>query len=244
MSHTSRTSWITRHTKLTGCGAVLALMTVGACAAPDEAREGSGPKPAASAPAAKGGDAAQKPAEEEKKAAVRGSGTFEVGKDVQPGTYRTSGNGGGCYWERSKDSSGEIDSIIANDNVVGASYVTIAATDEIFKSSDCKDREAVDPQAADGSPKTEFSGKAGMLKVGTDIAPGTYKSALPRGGGRRLLLGAHQVRGPRRRLDHREREPHGSGGRDDRRGRRRLLHDHRLRGLEEVGLTPARTPPE
>ncbi|MFD9519417.1 hypothetical protein [Streptomyces sp. NPDC059979] len=185
MSHTSRTSWITRHTKLTGCGAVLALMTVGACAAPDGAGEDSGPKPAASAPAAKGSDAAQKPAEEKKKAAVRGSGTFEVGKDVQPGTYRSSGNGGGCYWERSKDSSGEIDSIIANDNVVGASYVTIAATDKIFKSSDCKDWEAVDPQAAGGSPKTEFSGKAGMLKVGTDIAPGTYKSAGPaeEGGG-------------------------------------------------------------
>ncbi|MFJ3516272.1 hypothetical protein [Streptomyces sp. NPDC090131] len=177
MSHTSRTSWIARHRTLTSCGAVLALVTLGACTAPEETggtEGGAAPKPAASSPAAKGGDAPQK------KAAIRGSGTFEVGKDVPPGTYRSTGNGGvGCYWERSKDSSGELDSILANDNVTGTSYVTVAATDKIFKSGGCKDWEAVDPQAAGGSPKTEFSGKAGMLKVGTDIAPGTYKSEGP-----------------------------------------------------------------
>ncbi|MFJ4781077.1 hypothetical protein [Streptomyces sp. NPDC088762] len=184
MSHTPRKSWIARHKVLTGCGAVLALVAVGACTGPDDAKDGAAPKAAATA--SKGGDPASKPAEEKKKAAIRGNGTVEVGKDVQPGTYRTTGNGGaGCYWERAKDSSGETDSIIANDNVVGASYVTIEAGDKVFKSTDCKDWEAVDPKAAGGSPKTEFSGKAGMLKVGTDIAPGTYKSAGPaeEGGG-------------------------------------------------------------
>ncbi|MFF4010393.1 hypothetical protein [Streptomyces sp. NPDC001717] len=183
MSHTSRKSLITRHKVLTGGGAVLALMTLGACTGTDTAgKDDAAKKPAASAPAsaAAGGDSTQK------KAALKGSGTFEVGKDVQPGTYRTTGNGtAGCYWERAKDSSGEADSIISNDNVTGTSYVTIADTDKIFKSNDCKSWEAVDPKAAGGSPKTEFSGKAGMLKVGTDIAPGTYKSAGPaeEGGG-------------------------------------------------------------
>ncbi|MFJ8016364.1 hypothetical protein [Streptomyces sp. NPDC096339] len=173
MSHTSRKSWTTRHKALTSGGAVLALMTLGACTDTDTAgKDDAAKKPAASASApAAGGDSAQK------KTAFKGSGTFEVGKDVQPGTYRTTGNGSaGCYWERAKDSSGEADSIISNDNVTGASYVTIADTDKIFKTNDCKAWEAVDPKAAGGSPKTEFSGKAGMLKVGTDIAPGTYKT--------------------------------------------------------------------
>ncbi|MFG2880265.1 hypothetical protein ACGFYU_35500 [Streptomyces sp. NPDC048337] len=169
MSHTPRKSRLARHKVLTVGGAVLALATVGACTGPDQAKDdGGASKPAASA---------SKPAEEKKAVAIRGKGTFEVGKDVQPGTYRTTGNGSaGCYWERAKDSSGEADSIIANDNVTGSSYVTIAAGDKIFKSSDCKDWEAVDPKATGGTPKTEFSGKAGMLKVGTDIAPGTYKA--------------------------------------------------------------------
>ncbi|MEV7524064.1 hypothetical protein [Streptomyces sp. NPDC091371] len=167
-----------RHKVLTSCGAALALVTLGACAGTDTAQDGA--KSSSSAPAS--GDASKKPAEE-KKAAFKGNGTFEVGKDVKPGTYRTTGNGsGGCYWERAKDSSGETDSIIANDNVVGSSYVTIAEGDKIFKTNDCKDWEAVDPKAAGGSPKTEFSGKAGMLKVGTDIAPGTYKSEGPADG--------------------------------------------------------------
>ncbi|MFD9412240.1 hypothetical protein ACFWBN_35270 [Streptomyces sp. NPDC059989] len=137
MSHTPRKSWIARHTSLTVGGAVIALVAVGACTGPDEAKEGSGPKPSASA--SKGGDAAPKPAEE-KKAAIRGKGTFEVGKDVQPGTYRTTGNGSaGCYWERAKDSSGEVDSILANENATGPAIVTIGAEDGYFKTSDCGD---------------------------------------------------------------------------------------------------------
>ncbi|MBT2452941.1 hypothetical protein J7F03_39120 [Streptomyces sp. ISL-43] len=98
--------------------------------------------------------------------------------DVQPGTYRSTGNGekANCYWERAKDSSGEVDSLLDNENAVGSTYVTIEASDKIFKSQDCKDWEAVDPKAA-GTPKAEAAGKAGMLKVGVDIAPGTYKSA-------------------------------------------------------------------
>ncbi len=64
-------------------------------------------------------------AEAEKKAAFSGDGDFQVGSDVKPGTYRTTGNDDGmCYWERAKDTSGEMDSLLANDNVTGTSYVT------------------------------------------------------------------------------------------------------------------------
>ncbi|MGW1726308.1 hypothetical protein ACWCQK_25625 [Streptomyces sp. NPDC002306] len=113
-----------------------------------------------------------------KKAAIAGDGEFQVGSDVKPGTYRTTGNSDGmCYWERAKDASGELDSLLANDNVSGTSYVTIKATDKLFKSSGCTDWEAVDTKAkAKGSPAGAMDGDGGMFRVGSDIAPGTYRS--------------------------------------------------------------------
>ncbi|MFF5101420.1 hypothetical protein [Streptomyces sp. NPDC000134] len=118
--------------------------------------------------------------DEKKKAAFAGDGDFQVGSDVEPGTYRTTGNTDGmCYWERAKDASGELDSLLANDNVTGTGYVTVGAADKIFKSSGCHDWEAVDPKAkgaAGGSPATKMAGDGGMFAVGADIAPGTYRS--------------------------------------------------------------------
>ncbi|WP_435220427.1 hypothetical protein [Streptomyces sp. Tue6028] len=112
----------------------------------------------------------------EKKAAFDGDGDFQVGSDIKPGTYRTTGNDDGmCYWERAKDASGEMDSLIANDNVTGTSYVTIKAGDKLFKTSSCNDWEAVDAKPS-GSPATQVKGDGGMFRVGADIAPGTYKS--------------------------------------------------------------------
>ena len=113
---------------------------------------------------------------EEKKPAFDGDGDFEVGTDIRPGTYRTSGNADGmCYWERAEDASGDTGSLLANDNVSGTSYVTVKATDKVFRSSGCKDWEAVDAKAQ-GSPATKMAGDGGMFRVGADIAPGTYRS--------------------------------------------------------------------
>ncbi|GAA2498092.1 hypothetical protein [Streptomyces longisporus] len=112
----------------------------------------------------------------EKKAAFAGDGDFRVGSDVKPGTYRTTGNTDGmCYWERAKDAKGEMDSILANDNVSGTSYVTVKATDKLFKSNGCKDWEAVDAKAK-GTPAARMAGDGGMFRVGSDIAAGTYRS--------------------------------------------------------------------
>ncbi|MGQ4385046.1 hypothetical protein [Streptomyces sp. SAS_270] len=111
-----------------------------------------------------------------KKVAFAGDGDFQVGSDVKPGTYRSSGNTDDmCYWERSKDASGEPDSIISNDNVSGTSYVTIKASDKLFKSSGCKDWEAVAAKPS-GTPASTIKGDGGMHRVGVDIAPGTYRS--------------------------------------------------------------------
>ncbi len=71
---------------------------------------------------------------------VPGSGTYLVGDDIQPGTYKTAGPGslGMCYWERAKDSSGGFESIIANDNLTGQGVVTIKSSDKVFKTDGCQ----------------------------------------------------------------------------------------------------------
>lgn len=57
-------------------------------------------------------------------------GNYLVGTDIKAGTYTTPGTGStdeldSCYWERAKDDSQELDSIIANDNITGQSRVTV-----------------------------------------------------------------------------------------------------------------------
>jgi hypothetical protein len=65
-----------------------------------------------------------------------GDGTFIVNRDIAPGRWRSSG-GGGCYWERLKGFGGEVDDIIANDNVTGQAIVDIGARDAGFSSTRC-----------------------------------------------------------------------------------------------------------
>jgi hypothetical protein len=68
---------------------------------------------------------------------IPGDGTFLVGEDIRPGTYRTAG--GSCYWARLKGTSGELDDVIANGNVTGPTTVTIAPSDDAFQTSGCED---------------------------------------------------------------------------------------------------------
>ncbi|MCN9241906.1 hypothetical protein NGF19_14085 [Streptomyces sp. RY43-2] len=125
----------------------------------------------------KGGSAAKDAKDKGKAPAFGGDGSYQVGKDVKPGTYRTADNSDGCYWERAKDASGEFEAILANDNVTGTSYVTIKASDKLFKTNGCADWQTVEDKPS-GTPRTrKIDGDAGMLRVGVDIAPGTYTSA-------------------------------------------------------------------
>lgn len=99
------------------------------------------PAPRATTQGTQGGQAGQSGAAAGSGAAttVAGDGEYRVGQDMQPGTYRTAGPANGnCYWERDKDSSGSMDSIIANDNLAGSGLVTVAKG-EIFKSTGCQD---------------------------------------------------------------------------------------------------------
>ncbi|MBM9504994.1 hypothetical protein [Actinacidiphila acididurans] len=170
-------------TSLAAFGAVVVAVAAGAVAC-GPAKDSSAPpagattRATASAPAThkddKGSGTSGTPTA---RPAFKGNGTYRVGADIAPGTYLTSGNGDGmCYWERAKDASGDMDSVLANDNVTGSSYVTITRADKIFKTTDCKDWYAVPAKAgAPKSPKAQISGD-GMYKVGADMQPGTYRS--------------------------------------------------------------------
>lgn len=79
---------------------------------------------------------------------IPGTGTFLVGADVEPGTYRSAPADGSlmawCYWSRLSSLDGTLDSIIANDGGDGQKIVTIAASDAAFETSGCGTWERVE----------------------------------------------------------------------------------------------------
>ena len=99
-------------------------------------------------------------------------GTQRVGKDIQPGTYRTRTGSSGCYFARLKGFGGSIDDILANDNTDAPAVVTIAATDQGFQSSNC----ATWTSDLSAITQTRTAFGDGNYIVGTDIQPGTYRS--------------------------------------------------------------------
>jgi hypothetical protein len=99
-------------------------------------------------------------------------GTWEVGSDIRPGTYRFREPADFCYWARLKNFSGNLNSIIANDNAVGYAVVTILPSDKGFETSGCPDW-SKDLSQVTGS-KTRFG--EGTFIVGTDLRPGTYRN--------------------------------------------------------------------
>lgn len=70
-----------------------------------------------------------------------GDGTWQVGHDITAGTYTTTvpADSINCYWARQKDASGELESVIANDDLdAGArGTITVKTTDHYVKSSGC-----------------------------------------------------------------------------------------------------------
>ena len=80
-----------------------------------------------------------------------------------------------CYWERLSGFGGSIlEDIIANELTSHPTIVTIFPTDNGFKSSGCATW-TDDLSAITSSPNADFG--PGTYIVGTDIAPGTWRSA-------------------------------------------------------------------
>ena len=66
-----------------------------------------------------------------------GDGTWRVGIDIEPGTYRTDGTER-CYWARLSGFTGSLGDLLANDNARGGpAIVTILPSDAGFISTRC-----------------------------------------------------------------------------------------------------------
>ncbi len=99
-------------------------------------------------------------------------GVWEVGAEIPPGTYRTTGYTFDCYWARSSSFSGETEDIIANEFGSGPMVVTIGRRDAAFESDDCGDWTSDLSRVTESD--TEFD--EGTYIVDTDVQPGTYRS--------------------------------------------------------------------
>jgi uncharacterized protein (DUF2141 family) len=165
------------------CGAVAATTLSGG----DDDPEGAAPPAAAPTnPPAADTPATQPPASEAPAseappppaAAGIGDGTWLVPADIKPGTYAVTvpGDSNGCYWQRSRNAEGDLDSILANDNVApgGHVIVTIAPSDKAFTSTGCGDWTPL----PESGPKATSIGE-GTWAVGIDIAAGTYAVTVP-----------------------------------------------------------------
>ncbi|WDZ88872.1 hypothetical protein [Nocardiopsis sp. HUAS JQ3] len=87
----------------------------------------------------------EQPAEEEPETPSGiGNGIHRVGEDIEPGTYTTDGpNPDGilpmCYYARLSGLSGELDDIIANNNIEGPGSVVVQEGDVALElSGDCE----------------------------------------------------------------------------------------------------------
>ena len=103
------------------------------------------------------------------------AGTYKVGTDISAGEYLVFSNGH-AYIESSSDSSGNLESIIFNDNLMNGAHSYVTLKDgEYFKMTGgemylVEDAESVIPE--DGLYQD------GMYKVGNDIPAGEYKVIL------------------------------------------------------------------
>jgi hypothetical protein len=99
-------------------------------------------------------------------------GTFQVGSDIQPGTYRTQTGSQGCYYARLKGFGGTTGDILANNLTNYPAIVTVLPSDKGFSSQNCGTWTTDLSQIT--TNKTSFAD--GMYIVRTDITPGTYKN--------------------------------------------------------------------
>ena len=98
------------------------------------------------------------------------SGMYKVGTDIKAGEYVIVSDQM-AYMQLSKDSTGTLDSIIANENIQNRTIITI-------KDGQYFEVRGGDTYPIDKAPKVEVSDNllpAGMYKVGLDVQPGEYK---------------------------------------------------------------------
>lgn len=114
--------------------------------------------------------------EEVKKEENKGikAGTYKVGTDIQAGEYIFIASSSLGYIECTTDSTGDIDSIVFNDNVEGNVYLTVN-DGEYLKATGGT---LYPVEEAPSIIPSDGVYKAGMYKVGKDIPAGEYKVIL------------------------------------------------------------------
>lgn len=108
-----------------------------------------------------------------------GDGTHRVPQDVAAGRYRNTDSSDYCYWERLDGFSGEFDDLKANGLSQEIMIVDIDSSDAGFKSERCM-RWTTDLSPRTSSPTAGFAG--GHYQIGSEIAPGTWRSSPPTDG--------------------------------------------------------------
>lgn len=98
------------------------------------------------------------------------AGMYKVGKDIPAGEYKLFASGM-SYFEVTKDSSGNFNSIISNGMFENFTYITVEDGQYIK----IQDAYAVDAKKATAYIKENNRYVEGMYKVGKDIPAGEYK---------------------------------------------------------------------
>lgn len=109
-------------------------------------------------------------AEAEIKKALIQPGMYKVGTDIKAGEYVVISEQG-AYIQVSKDSTGTLESIIANENIQNRTIITIK-DGQYFE---VKNGDTYPISKAPKAVPTDNQLPAGMYKVGLDIQPGEYK---------------------------------------------------------------------
>ena len=100
------------------------------------------------------------------------AGTYKVGKDIPAGEYLVKCASYSCYIQTASNSSGSIDSIIANDNISTHTYITVR-DGEYFTVTGGKF--ILSSKAAAITPDKNGVYGEGTHKVGKDLPAGEYK---------------------------------------------------------------------
>lgn len=104
---------------------------------------------------------------------TNGDGTYKVGTDIEAGEYYIyCTNSLSCYFEVSSDSSGQLTSIVTNDNIDTFAFVTVK-TGQYLKINGGKFVKAADASVPGADANGNYG--AGMYRVGVDIPAGEYK---------------------------------------------------------------------
>lgn len=108
-----------------------------------------------------------------------GPGSYKVGTDLKEGLYLAISEGGFSYLEVAKDSTGEFDSIISNDNFSTNRYIYLS-DGQYLK---LQRAQLVKPEENQLDMDNASNLKDGMYKVGLDIDAGEYKVKATGGSG-------------------------------------------------------------